>query len=159
MSIPQIVEEQRRFIIEALELILSKLREEETAHKAKFAMTKLVSAFPDSLSYDVEKLFEHGSEYAGLGKICVQQIDAAVAKFKDLLAERRIELDTYGSLRYHHDELSYVLSKLAEFFRDVQAGHEPKIEARTAHVFAWYVRHQLSELQKIAQELDDYYAS
>ena len=161
VSIPDLVTDQRHYVVDILERIVCKLEDEEAAHKEKFRMEKLTAVFPSTLDYHLQKvlLCTTTGEDAALGEAHLQEIKGALDAFREALARRGIELDTYESIRDVYQSLEYPLGELQRFFDTVKAGGRPHIDPRAADIFAWYVQRQVCELKKMAREIDQDYAS
>jgi hypothetical protein len=161
ISVIALIEEQRKYLSEILKKVINVLKAEEKAHKERFKMEKLEAVFPDTFSYYIEKIFENigKSEHAQLGLMHVELVKEVMDKLKESLRKRGIEIDTYDSIKYLYELLEYPITELKLYFDRLIAKEEPRINDKTAHIFAYFIREQLSELKEIAKEIDDEYSS
>jgi hypothetical protein len=161
VSITGLVADQRRYVDDVLQAVIRTLEEEEAAHKEKFRVQKLAAVFPSTLDYALQKVLQctTTTEDAALGQAHLQEIAQALQAFRDALARRGIELDTYPSIRDVYQSLEYPLGQLEKFFERAKAGAGPRIDARAAEIFAWYVQRQVAELRAMAREIDADYSS
>jgi hypothetical protein len=160
ISIPDLIADQRNYVSEILSSVINELTRREAAHKDKFKMEKLASLFPPNLTYCFGKIFEgtRGTDHPSVAQSLVRWVNQVLQTFREALAKRGIELDTYPSIRDTYELLEYPLAELENFFRDAKAGAQPNINQETAYIFAFFVRAQINELGQIAQEIDDDYA-
>jgi len=160
ITITDLITDQKEHISRILEQIITKLENEEKAHKEKFRMEKLVSVFPSHLHYDLSKLREgtRKNERVAQGDIAVLSIRRTLHTFKQALAKRGIELDTYDSIKYLYNELEYPLCELEKYFQCLIHEKEPEINEKTAHIFADFVTKKVEELEQIAKEIDNDYS-
>lgn len=160
ITITDLITDQKEHISRILEQIITKLENEEKAHKEKFRMEKLVSVFPPHLQYDLSKLREgtRKNERAAQGDIAVQSVRRTLQEFKRTLSKRGIELETYDSINYLYKELEYPLVKLEEFFQSIINDKDPKIDKEAAHIYADFVERKIEELKNIAKEIDNDYS-
>jgi len=123
-------------------------------------MEKLVSVFPGTSDYDLQKILETTGmqEDAALGEVSLQQIKQTIQAFREALEKRGIELETYDSIKYVYDLLEYPLGELENFFQSVKSGKESNINEKAAYIFAFFVEKQVAELRQIAQEIDEDYS-
>jgi len=161
VSITGLVADQRRYVDDVLQAVIRTLEEEEAAHKEKFRVEKLAAVFPSTLDYALQKVLQctTTTEDAALGQAHLQGIAQALQAFRDALARRGIELDTYPSIRDVYQSLEYPLGELERLFDRAKAGAGPRIHARAAEIFAWYVQRQVAELRAMAREIDADYSS
>ena len=161
ISVIDLINEQRKYLSEILKKVINVLTAEEKAHKEKFKIEKLEAVFPATFSYYIEKIFENvgKSEHAQLGLMHVELVKEVMDKLKESLQKRGIEIDTYDSIKYLYELLEYPITELKLYFDRLIAKTEPRINDKTAYIFAYFIREQLSELKEIAKELDDEYSS
>jgi len=160
ISIPDLIAEQRSYVSGILTSVASELERKEAAHKDEFKMEKLASLFPSSLTYSFQKIFE-GTwriEYPSLAGVSLRSVKQTIEAFRDALARRGIEIDTYDPIKHIYELLEHPLAELENFFRSAKAGAQPNINPETAYIFAFFVRAQINELRQIAEEIDDDYA-
>ena len=74
--------------------------------------------------------------------------------FKNGLAKRGIELETYDSIKFVYQELEYPLNELEKFFQNAKEGKTLNIDEKTAYIFVFFVEKQINELEEIAKEID-----
>ena len=161
ISVIDLIKEQRKFLSEILKKVINILKAEEKAHKEKFKMEKLEAVFPDTFSYYIEKIFEstRKSEHAKLGLMHLKLVKEVMDKLKESLQKRGIEIDTYDSVKYLYELLEYPITELKLYFDRLIAKKEPRINDKTAYIFAYFIREQLSQLKETAKEIDDEYSS
>nr|QNO49192.1 hypothetical protein CDCKMDEO_00037 [Methanosarcinales archaeon ANME-2c ERB4] len=88
----------------------------------------------------------------------VKLVKEVMDKLKESLQKRGIEIDTYDSIKYFYTLLEYPITELKLYFDRLIAKKEPRINDKTAYIFAYFIREQLSELKEIAEEIDDEYS-
>jgi len=161
ISIPDLIADQRKYISDILNMVIGKVESEEAAHKEKFRMEKLVSVFPDTLDYHLQKVLEATGmeEESAFGEADLQQIKQTVQSFRDALEKRGIELETYDCIKYVYELLEYPLDELEKFFQSVKSGKESDITEKAAYIFAFFVKKQVAELRRMAKEIDEDYSS
>jgi len=161
ISIPDLIADQRSYVSQILSSVISELARREAVHKDKFKMEKLASLFPPALSYCFEKIFggTRGTEHPSLAESHVRQVKQVLQTFREALAGRGIEIDTYDSIKHIYDLLEYPLAELEKFFQSAKAGKEAEISERAAYIFAYFAKDHVDKLRQIAQEIDDDYAS
>jgi len=161
ISVIDLVKEQERYLSKILKEVINVLETEEKAHKEKFKMKKLEAVFPNTFSYYIEKIFEkiEKSKHAEFGLMYVKLVKEVMDKLKESLQERGIEIDTYDSIKYLYELLEYPIIELKLYFERLIAKEEPRINDKTAYIFAYFIREQLSQLKEIAKEIDDEYSS
>jgi len=142
-------------------MVEDKLEKQETAHKEKSRMEKLVSVFPVNLDYHLQKILVTTGMPEDVGEVNLQQIKQTIQSFREALKERGIELETYDSIKYVYDllEYPYPLGELQKFFQGVKSGRESNINEKAAYIFAFFVGKQVAELKQMAQEIDEDYSS
>jgi len=156
-----LINEQRKYLSEILKKVINVLKAEEKAHREKFKMEKLEAVFPDTFSYYIGKIFENieKSEHAELGLMHVKLVKEVMDKLKESLQKRGIEIDTYDSIKYLYELLESPITELKLYFDRLIAKKEPRINDKTAYIFAYFLREQLSKLKEIAKGIDDEYSS
>jgi hypothetical protein len=161
VSIPELVADQTRSISAILTSLANKIEHQDVAHKEQFSMEKLASLFPPSLDYDCRKVIEGTTvrQSASHAAISLQLIKQAVQDFREALARRGIELDTYDCVKYVYELLEYPLGELEGFFTSARGAGVSNIHDKTAYIFAYFVREQVAKLRDVAQEIDDDYSS
>jgi len=162
ISVIDLIKEQREYLSKILiKKVINILKVEEKAHKEKFKMEKLEDVFPDTFSYYIEKIFENIGklEHAKFGLMQVELVKGVINKLKEFLQKRGIEIDTYVSIKYLYELLEYPITELEIYFDRLMAKKEPKINDKTAYIFAYFIREHLFQLKEIAKEIDNEYYS
>ncbi|MFQ5875468.1 MAG: hypothetical protein ACE5JL_16960 [Dehalococcoidia bacterium] len=162
INVPKLIQDQEQCVTHALHRVVELLGVEVAAHKAKFRGEKLVECFPEAWAYYASKLAEgaynrdkvHARGALASAESLADMLDA----FRQTLAGRGIELDTYDSVKLLYDELEYPLMELKSFFEALTQGKESEIDHRAMYIFAWYVKAKVGELRDIAEEIDAEYA-
>jgi hypothetical protein len=161
ISVIDLINEQRKYLSEILKKVINDLEAEEKAHKEMFKMEKLEAVFPDTLSYYIGNIFENigKPDRAPLGLENVKLLKEIMGKLKEALQKRGIELGTYDSIKYLYELLEYPITELELYFDRLIAEKVPRINDKTAYIFAYFVSEHLSQLKEIAKEIDDEYSS
>lgn len=163
INIPKLLEDQKKYVSQVLRRVVKQLETEMTAHKKKFQNEKLVECFPEVWSYHISKLaegtYKRTKVNAVMALVSLHSLENILEAFREALARRGIELDTYDSVKWLYNELEYPLSELRDFFEAVKKMSNPTLDHRAAYIFACYIRDKIGELRKIAQEIDENYAS
>jgi hypothetical protein len=157
VSVPGLIDQQRRALTATLEEIIRTLDEVEMKHREQFREEKLAECFPQTLGYYFSKIFEaiHSPRYFPLGKMHVDLISECLVKLRVML-EQRGEWGIYESVDYEYELLEYPIEQLKIYFSDPAAA---KLGAKDAYIFTAFVRNQFKSLQKIASEFDEQYAA
>lgn len=158
INIPELIEEQRRFISEILSTLIANLEAEEKAHKEKFCMEKLVDIFPDTLVYNFEKIFEgifreDNAEFAALN---LEQVSEVTHNFRKAIGRRN--MDFYESLEDDYNRIEHTIAHLGQYFRSKMTSEKSEIEEPTAHIFATFLHSQVDNLKQYANQIDNEYA-
>jgi hypothetical protein len=157
VNVPQLIESQRNILRITLADVVEKLREEEMKHRDQFKAKRLADVFPQTLSYYFEKIAEaiHGNKPSEFGAIHVKHVIETINRFKDALDERGI-LEAHDSINYELSLIEYPLGELRAFFDSPQ---ESKLNNKDAYIFMFFVSRHIDGLIKIAEEIDEEYAS
>lgn len=157
ISISSLVDDQCKFVSEILDSVIKKLEDDETAHKKRFAMEKLAFIFPQTMNYHFEKVFQEilRGKTTGLGAENLEIIKEAIQKFREAVRRRDAAYD--GSFAFEYKMLDYAIAKLERFLYPVVNDDKPVIDQQTAYIFAYFIKRQVAELQKTAQQIDDEY--
>ena len=160
ISVIDLIKEQRKDLSEILKKVINDLQAEKKAHKEMFKMEKLEAVFPDTLSYYIGKIFENigKPDRAPLGQGNVKLVKKVMGKLKEALQKRGIELGTYDSINYVYDLLEYPITELEQYFDWLIAKKKPRINDKTAYIFAYFISEHLSKLKESAKEIDDEYS-
>lgn len=161
ISVIDLIKEQRKDLSEILKKVINDLQAEEKAHKEMFKMEKLEAVFPDTLSYYIGNIFENigKPDRAPLGLGNVKLVKKVMGKLKEALQKRGIELGTYDYINYVYDLLEYPITELEQYFDWLIAKKKPRINDKTAYIFAYFISEHLSKLKESAKEIDDEYSS
>lgn len=156
ISIPELIENQRRSARDTLLSIATHLEHQDRQHRALHMDNKLAAIFAPTLSYDFQKVFEatQRSELHPLGKVHVEQILDVLAKFKQALVIRQV-LDAYEGVTTSLDEVEWPLQRLRSYFE----GEKGELVSRSAYIFATFCKGRVEELREVAIEIDKEYAS
>lgn len=157
ITIPTLIADQKDDLSQILESLIRRLEDEDAAHKEKFRMDKLAAVFPQTLTYHFSKVVE-GIRKGELqfAAINLEQITKALESFKEALASRGIELETYDSIKYLYDQLEHPLRRLQRFLKNQTS--ESGFGPQDANIFVYFVEKKVEELKRIAQEIDDEYS-
>jgi hypothetical protein len=155
-----LIKEQREYLSEIFKKVINVLKAEEKAHKEKFKMEKLEAVFLN-ISYVIEKIFESigKPDRAQLGLMHVKLVKEVMGKLKESLQKRGVEIGTYDSIKYLYELLEYPIRELELYFERLIAEKEPRINDKTAYIFAYFISEHLSQLKEIAKEIDEEYSS
>ncbi len=158
VNIPTLIINQHKHIDELLGKAVKHLEEEELEHRRQFRAKKLANAFSQNLSYGYEKMSDgiHNiSMRSSTGKWGLENTVAAVEEFKRLLNERGI-LNAYpGSIVPLLEQLDYPIDCLMSYYN----GQSTALNDQDAEVFAFFLQAKVSELEKLAIEVDKEYES
>lgn len=157
VSVSKLIGQQREALAATLEEIIKTLDEDEMEHREKFRDEKLTDCFPPTLGYFFSKIFEaiHNPRYFSLGKMHVDLVLDCLAKMRALL-DKRGEWGIHDSVNYEYELLEYPLSQLQLFFFDTASS---RLSDKDAYIFTSFVQNRFKALQKMAQEIDEQYAS
>ena len=159
----KLIQVQRKHLRQALLKITKRLKRDLVLHKAKFKEKKLLNCFSPDWRYLVAKIREGTTKREGmhidLALTSINSIKEMLESFVQALADRDINLDTYGSVKFHFEESKYVIDKLEVFFLSVQTDKETRIDPHAATIFSSYLNEQLTHLTDIAREIDQEYSS
>ena len=157
VSLKALLDTQHIQLEKALESLLDSLRKEEMEHREQFRDEKLAALFPGVLHYYFEKIYEsaRSTDAWEYGALHVSLIREIVGKFRTALAKRQVS-GAYQGVEYQLRQLEYPLSQLAEYFGQRGKG---RLNERDAEIFTSFVESEISELQEMAVELDEEYAS
>lgn len=155
IDIPGFVAEQRKYISAILSTLTGRLEAEEKAHKEKFSMEKLVNLFPQTMSYEFEKVFEGilTPSKRKNGAICLKLIHDHYNKLIEKLKERE-EYPANDVLVHEINEILYPIEKLEAFYED---GEENNLSERDAYIFASFLSNKHSYILKLLEGIDREY--
>jgi hypothetical protein len=161
IPISLLITDQNTYASQILSAIITSLEQEEAAHKEQFGMEKLSTAFPQSLNYHFQKVFQYirSEENAEFGRINLKPIQNALQDFQSALERRGLGLDTYEIVQDIFNLLSYPIAELEAFFQHREKGEAANINEQTAYIFAFFIREQFKRLQELASEIDEEYST
>lgn len=154
IDIPELINEQNKYISEILSTLIIYLEEEEKKHKEKYQMEKLLALFPTTLDYYLEKLSEgvYRDESVHLAEGCLDSIIASVNDF--LGAIKRRNMDLYESIQEEIDLFDHATTKLRNYYNGING-----VGKLDAMIYIIYLRHQISSFKERAEEIDIDYAT
>lgn len=120
-------------------------------------MDKLAATLPPTMNYFFHRVIESiggGKTLGKYGLANLGQIKQTLERFYKEVVARNIPLDADSPLYNIYQEIEYPLSELIKYFQLVQSSDEPNIDSKTAHIFTFFVKEKISELKKIAYEID-----
>ena len=155
VSIPSLINNQRCILQNVLTEMLEKLKNEEAEHRAKYRDQRLQDAFPATLEYYFQKIFEaiHGSSPIELGVVDLRCVSEAVEAFRERLRARGM-LDACDSVLYLLKLIEYPLTQLSIYFDD---RIHSSINDKDAFIYAFFIQRHMEELLTIAKEIDAVY--
>ena len=153
VSLPGLVVTQRSQLRTILNQVVAFLQKEEAEHKTMFKDDKMAAAFPVTMDYYFEKIYESipASKPSEYGRLHVGLIVEAVERFKAKLAERGID-GAYDSVEYHLDLVSYPLQQLELYF---DHSGRSRLNERDAFIFVHFTQDEIKTLRKMAAEIDE----
>ena len=155
VSVPDLIATQNKVFEGVLNDVIETLKEEEVAHRKKFANKKLVDAFQNT-TYPFTKIFDAisttDSPHAQLVNHYVDQILESVKVFKAELRERDEPDDNIEDIYKNFD---YVLQHIKAYFHVPAETH---IQREDTYIFADFAQRQVKTLKEIAQEIDEKYS-
>lgn len=157
VDILDLIRRQRVAVIRMLTIVVKRLREREVEHRTKFKDKKLVKFFPQTLDYQFNLVFEacRGNDchkVVGVGSIDL--LTKVVTEFKQALAERGILTD--DDVKQEIDDVEYALGEIERYFKPLS---QSTLDGRSSKIFAFFVEQKFKELKKIAEQIDEEYAS
>ena len=155
ISIPSLIETQKKYLTEVLALVVTELERQEMEHRKTHKANKLADTFPHTISYHFSKIFEatHREDLFLLGTPNMKMIIDCMDNFKRELSDRG-EWEVHDSIDYHYDLIEYPLKRLERYFE----GND-NMNEKDAYIFASFLSDQVKSLEEIAKELDEKYES
>lgn len=156
ISIPDLIAEQNKFIVEILELAVKELQAEVKRHKESFRMEKLFQIFPDTLGYAFEKI--GGGLYSDPVQIAhwgIEHVKTTLEKFHNAIQRR--DMDAYIRLE---DDLKYINRAIEQLEKilDARANHTNQPEDEyDGYIYLSFLRDQVYGLRDYAREIDSEY--
>lgn len=156
IDMPQLIEDQRAALAEALEAVDSKLTRDDATLRAPFQQDTLASVFPDSLGYAFEKLYETtwGKPSSVLGRPSLDQIKRTLADFTQALQRRELTLDSYSGVGDWFREIAHPIAVLDRFLDDPTS-----LEPETASIVVEHLQRHVDELKEMAGSIDHDWAT
>lgn len=152
-----LIEKQCAEATRILSEVVNDLRDQEQTHRDKFKDIKLMKAF-DQVGYAFEKISEELSRGSGpiLSNWAVKHLQMSLDGFAILLKERGLSVEAFDSIKYVYGEIQHPLAELTKFLN-----REPSeiLSSKSARVFLTALEHSFDDLRKIADEIDEEYAS
>jgi hypothetical protein len=155
IGVPDVIEEQRKFVETVLNNLTEKLRSDEVAHREKYRNERLQALLPDSLQYAFGRIYEGTNDDTAfvLVGIHLREIETCLQHFTEALQARG---DLGGTASYHLKLTEYPMEQLKEYAADRK---KAKLGDQDAYIFANFVESQIDHLRAIAKELDEEYAT
>jgi len=105
IAIKECITDQEKYLNDILSALIENLKREDRVHKEKFMNDKLADCF-HNLHYHFEKIYEAANmdspERRIKAMIDINFLQKAIDTFKNSLAKRGIELDTYDNVGYEY---------------------------------------------------------
>jgi hypothetical protein len=157
VPVRELIEKQRVEVTRILSEVVEDLRAQEEVHRARFREVKLMAVF-SQVSYAFEKIFEEIRRNSAkvLSSWAVEHLRKSLDEFGLLLKARGLDVDSYDSIEYLYDQIEHALTELTKFVRNEQSEISSN---KSAVVFAKALQSYFNELQQIAKEIDQEYAS
>jgi hypothetical protein len=152
VNIPELMDDQNKFVELALLGLVEKLRSDEMAHRQKHNDKKLENMF-SGLGYAFSKIYggtTGDTEFFFVG-IHVREIKTCLRCFREALEQR----GEWGSaVEDFYKLIEYPLQQLDEYAED---RGRTKLNDKDAYIFGSFVQSQVEHIKEIAKELDDEY--
>lgn len=157
VNLPSLCREQTDVIGALLEAANAHLIEEELVHRRKYRGQTLAAAFTETLGYALEKVGEGlgNSVRHPLGEWGLSTVEDVITQFRSTLAERGLEGVYAMSAEPLMQDISFSVQRLRALLR----GEMPQFDERDGRAYLSYLRTQLAQLQEVAIEIDNEYAS
>jgi hypothetical protein len=151
VDLPKLIAEQRQAIGGILLKVTNALKKERESHKARFRMDKLVEFFPPTMSYYCQRVAEGVGDDGVAGSICLTVIKDAFSGFRAAALKRNPALAQL--LDYEYATTDHAIASLERFLGGGDG------DPLTARIFVDHLSSRIAEMRKLAQEIDDDYAS
>lgn len=155
VDLQELIIKQRQVVRNVLSQVVQALQEDEMAHREKFKDRRLADIF-STTGYFLGKLLmashQNSSVESWVAKSSLKCVREHLAEFTAALEERGL-LPASDSISYVLIEVEYPLQQLGAYFANASAW-----DARTAYIFAFFVRAKLDELKTMAKEIDEEYS-
>lgn len=153
INLGELFQDQRSMICKCLGDILQKLKDEDMAHRERFKNKQLVEIFKSS-NYLMQKIYETlNNPGYNLAIVNLNVLKEILEKFKSAMIEREIYEAHYG-IKNNLAQIDYALESLVKYFNNTSN----KLTKQDAHIFTFFLEHQITELINMAQEIDSDYA-
>lgn len=155
IPVREFIRDQEKQAADLLTSALAELEGRDSTHKKEFRMEKLKIGF-EKLSHPLEKLTSacDGDDDPAFGRYGLESIQDALAKFREALVRRGLDIDTYDAVKYGYERLEYPLRQLK-----AHLDGDTMLDQQAAYIFASFVAERLTELKAIAAEIDEEYSS
>jgi len=153
VSITSLIERQGTELEQILRNVISDLKDGDAKHKAQFRGNRLADVFPNILGYCFEKINEdiRGDTLAPMGVWGIEEIRKTLDNLRHALELHGIQIDTYDSIKYLYERLSYPFDELEKYLRkEASAVRDPQ----AAYIFSYFISGKIAELRAIASEID-----
>jgi hypothetical protein len=156
IDISALAGEQRKVVAALLESAAHTLEQEEIVHRKQWRERPLLPILEGQTLYALEKLGDgvRSPSVASIGQWGLGHIEAQIAKFKVALEERGL-LGSLVGLDVALSETEYPIQWLRQYL----LGEHPHASAEDGAVYISYLAGKIEELQDMAKEVDDEYAS
>jgi hypothetical protein len=158
VDVAGLIQKQSHELAGILSGVIKDMKAVDAKHKAKFRGDKLEAVFPNTLSYSFEKIYEHirGGHLAVMGVWGIEEVSKTLAEYRRALEVRDIQIDTYDSIKYLYDLLSFPMDQFACYLRKENSHIQNE---KTARIFAFFIEKHVEELRVIAKEIDKDFGS
>jgi hypothetical protein len=158
VDIANLIQRQSHELARILGGVIDDMKAVDAEHKAKFRGHKLEAVFPNTLSYSFEKIYEHirGGHLAAMGVWGIEEVSKTLAEYRRALEARDIQIDTYDSIKYLYNLLSFPMDQLTCYLRKENSQIQNE---KTAGIFAFFIEKHVEELKVIAKEIDKNFGS
>jgi hypothetical protein len=157
------IADQNKTVCSILKSIVEQLEKDEANYKNKFKAEKLEEAFPKTIHYFFEKIYESISnpeKYPpDFGLSHLNLVRDAIKNFQNELAKRDIDWETYNDIKYTFEQTEYPLSRIEGFLLSIKDGESPSINDKDAVIFWENSRQHFDKLIQIAHEIDEEFSS
>ena len=161
ISVKECITSQEKYLKGILSSVIDALKKEEREHKEKFMGEKLANCFPSDIQYHVGKIYEAANldhpTRRTMAMVTVELLQKSIDKFKNSLAKRGVELDTYDSIRYEYEYTKYPLEKLCVHFKCLKAGTPSTMTQSDVRVYNDSLEQHIKELKSMAESIDEEY--
>lgn len=155
IDIPSIIDKQIQNVASQLKSIISKLEQEEMAHKEKFKDEKLTEHFPPTTDYYFQKIFEaiHTPSKKDIGNTHLKLVHELYTELIEKLQERG-EYPANDVSVYETDEILYPIQKLEDYFDNKDSNY---LSDKDAHILASFIVQKHKYILIILDEIDREY--